>query len=75
MGWDKIPNFCPEITSRFRAVLYRMHVYPAKMRNTSEIIGIVFDKGKYFVHNFRSYFYFYFENFYRQLLKVTLMNS
>ena len=34
-----------------------------------------FDKGKYFVHNCRSCSYFYFKNFYGQLLKVTLVNS
>ena len=75
MGWNKITNFCPEITNRFRAILRRMPVYPAKMRTTPSVIGIVFDKGKYFVHNYRTYSYFYFKNFYRQFLKVTLVNS
>ena len=35
MGWNKIPIFCLEISNRFRAVLCRMHVYPAKMHTTS----------------------------------------
>ena len=75
MGWNNILNICSEITNRLCAVLCRIHVYSAKVHTTSQIINIFSDKKKYFLHNYWSYSYFYFKNFYRQLLKVALVNS
>ena len=48
-GVEQHFKFLHEITNIFRAILCRMHVYPAKMHTTSYVISIALDKRKYFV--------------------------
>ena len=75
MDWSKILNFCPEITIGSVQCCVECTFTLLRCIPLPKLKVFFFDKGEYFLHNCRSCYYFYFKNFYRQLLKVALVNS